>query len=480
MIDIELKIQKKKIQDLIPSARNARTHSEEQVKQIANSIKEFGFLNPVLVDKTNTIIAGHGRVLAAESLRMKSVPAIVVNHLSEVQQIAHALADNKTALNSGWDTDILKVELEELQKAGYDLTLTAFSGDELAALAGIEPANGKTPDDYVPAEHPIVTQLGDCWILGGHRILCGSATNPKDTKRLMDGEKASMIFTDPPYGVSYASENLGQIKNDELRKDQLLKDLLVPAFKELVKHATTGAAFYIWHASSSREDFVHALSAAGLIERQYLIWVKPALVLGHADYHWNHEPCFYASKEGDTPKFYGARDQVTTWYVTYKTTKGQATVLGKGIIVIDGEGGKIFIQPRENRIQKKLRTVRISKDQPLLIASEGEGKTSAWEVSRDTTKYIHPTQKPVDLSIRATQNSSAVGEIILDLFLGSGSTLIGAEKMKRRCFGMDLDPRWVDAAVRRWQEFTGGDATLEGTKKTYKQISLQRVGVQKV
>ena len=307
-MNVKIEVIERKIEELIPYARNARTHSDKQIDQIAESIREFGFVNPVLAAEDGTIIAGHGRILAAKTLSMESVPVIELRHLSSKQRQALTLADNKISLNAAWNEELLRAELKDLEDAGYGVSLTGFSTDEFCKLFGLDASEGETEDDEIPpVAEPPITKPGDLWLLGEHRVLCGSATAASDMTKLMDGKKAALIFTDPPYGVSYenSSGTFDQIAGDDLREDKLLNELLLPAFRFMVHHSNSDAAFYIWHASQTREDFSFAMRAAGLIERQYIIWAKPGLVLGRSDYHWSHEPCFYAAKQGSSPSFFG-------------------------------------------------------------------------------------------------------------------------------------------------------------------------------
>ncbi|WP_447979069.1 DNA-methyltransferase [Candidatus Nitrospira bockiana] len=266
-----------------------------------------------------------------------------------------------------------------------------------------------------------------------------------------------MVHTDPPYGVSYQapSGKHKPIRNDHLRDDDLVKRILIPALRLAVRHTLSTAAFYIWHASSTREDFAYAMKAVGLVEKQYIIWDKGQFVLGHADYQWAHEPCFYAGKDGEQTAFYGDRSQATIWNISATTEKAVITAIGKGLQLVDGAGGRLTVLPR-NKTKNKLRVIRLETGQILQLAESG-AQSTVWKVQRDSDPE-HPTQKPVALAQRAIDNSSQPGDIVYDGFLGSGSTLMAAEFSGRRCFGMELEPRYCDQTIRRWEEFTGEKA----------------------
>lgn len=470
----QIEIVYRNLTDLLPSARNSRLHSEEQVDQIAKSIEEFGFIKPVLVDANDELIAGHGSVRAAKKLGMTQVPVVVLGHLSDTQKRALLIADNKIPMNAAWDMHMLQIEMSELRDLGVDMSLLAFGDNEIAEIFGEQNAGGKTEDD---ANHEVIkgeptSKQGDLWLLGEHRLLCGSATVPADIKRLMAGDTAAMVFTDPPYGISYDTEDFLVIEGDDLRRDELCKELLVPAFKLAAKYSRDNAAFYIWHGTQTREDFAHAIKVSGLQELQYLIWAKPGMVLGNQDYRNTYEPCFYAAKAGEKPRFFGGRDEPNVWRINFSDQTELATTIGRGILLLDGNGSKIFVKPTEPK-SAKLRSVRLSGEQTLILYCEDRHGT-LWNVGKDSGKYVHPTQKPVELAFRAINNSSAPNEIVLDPFLGSGSTLIAAEKTKRRCYGTDLDPRYVDTIIQRWQMFTDRPAILDGSKKTFDQIVLER------
>ena len=396
------KLQRVLVETLIPYAKNARTHSDEQVAQIAGSIREFGFNNPVLVDKDHTIIAGHGRVLAARKLGLTDVPVIVLDHLTESQRKAYVLADNRIALNSGWDTSMLSVELQDL-KDDIDLSLLGFDADELDALLNpIVETDGLTDEDAVPdvPDEP-KTKLGDIYILGNHRLMCGDSTSIDAVEKLMDGQLADQLVTDPPYNIAYegGSKKRDQIKNDEMADEefrQFLKDVYIAA-NAVMK---AGAVFYIWHADTEGYNFRGAARDMGWKVRQTLIWNKDNSAFGRSDYHWKHEPCLYGWKEGAAHLWAADRKQTTV-------------------------------------IQCK----------------------------RPSKSDLHPTMKPVELMEYQILNNTKGSDIVLDLFGGSGSTMIAAEKIGRKSYLMELDPKYCDVIVKRWEDFTGKKAVLSELEK---------------
>jgi DNA modification methylase len=396
------KIEWRSVETLIPYAKNARTHSDEQIAQIAGSIKEFGFNNPVLVDKDNSIIAGHGRLMAARKLGMDKVPVVQLGHMTEAQRKAYVLADNRIALNSGWDTSMLSLELLEL-KDNIDLSLLGFDADELDALLNpIEETEGLTDEDAVPnvPDQP-KTKLGDIYILGNHRLMCGDSTSIDAVEKLMDGQLADQLVTDPPYNIAYegGSKKRDQIKNDEMADEefrQFLKDVYIAA-NAVMK---AGAVFYIWHADTEGYNFRGAARDMGWKVRQTLIWNKDNSAFGRSDYHWKHEPCLYGWKEGAAHLWAADRKQTTV-------------------------------------IQCK----------------------------RPSKSELHPTMKPVELMEYQILNNTKGSDIVLDLFGGSGSTMIAAEKIGRKSCLMELDPKYCDVIVQRWEEFTGKKAVLSELEK---------------
>ena len=417
------------------------------------------------------IVRGHGRLMAAKRLGMREVPIDFQDYENEADEYADLIADNRLAELAETDNRMLLDLIEVIDHLGGGLTLTAYSEEELTQMinrmAGADDFVGEGEDDIPPpAEGEPITQPGDLWTLGPHRLLCGDATSARDVGIVMHGEQAAMIFTDPPYGVSYVSISgkFEMISGDDKTHDELIVKTLLPAFKLMVQHSTERAGFYIWHASATRREYEFAMVAAGLREIHCLIWVKPNATLSWQ--HWRNqtEPVFYAAKQGHKPEFYGDRTGTDAWYVTRAEKNDLAINLGRGITVLDGTGAKLVLTPNVPK-NKKMRYIRLtSKDQILHISSTSE-QADVWEVAIDTG-YEHPNQKPVELARRAIESSSLPGQVVLDLFLGSGTTLIGAEKTKRICYGTELDPAYCDLTVRRWERFTGrkGERTTTRTK----------------
>lgn len=400
------------VEKLIPYARNSRTHSAEQVDQIAASIKEFGFLNPIITDGENGIVAGHGRVMAAKKLGLKELPCIDASHLTETQRRAYIIADNKIAINSDWDTEMLRVEFDELKEADFDLELTGFSLDEIEALTPEELVDGLTDEDEVPdAPEKPVSVLGDIWQLGNHRVMCGDSTSIDAVERLLDAQKADMVFTDPPYGVSYTGGHNKKKRTgiiaDELEGDNLT-GLFYGALSSAIPNTKNGAAFYVWYASGKSVETYASLSRLPLELRAVIQWYKVKSGLGAfmSQYIPNCEPCMYLHKTGCAPSWYGPSNEKTVW-----------------------------------------------------------------ELKKEAKNNYHPTQKPVELPERAITNSSKSGDLVLDLFGGSGSTLIACQKTGRTAYLMELDPKYVDVIINRWQDFTGKDAVHIETGKTYKELT---------
>lgn len=390
------KLDRVSVETLIPYAKNARTHSDEQVAQIAGSIREFGFNNPVLVDKDNTIIAGHGRVLAARKLGLTDVPVIVLDHLTESQRKAYVLADNRIALNSGWDVSMLSVELQDL-KDDIDLSLLGFDPKELDELLNPTVENEGLTDENAVPETPVEpkTKPGDIYILGNHRLMCGDSTNIESVETLTDG-LVDILVTDPPYNVAYEGKTKEAltIKNDSMGDDQF-RQFLRDAFVAADTVMKQGAVFYIWHADSEGFNFRGACKDAGWKVRQCLIWAKDTMVMGRQDYHWKHEPCLYGWKDG---------------------------------------AGHLWASDRK--------------------------QTTIIECKRPKRNDIHPTMKPVELMEYQILNNTKGQDVVLDLFGGSGSTLIACEKTGRKARLMELDPKYCDVIVKRWEDFTGKKAEL--------------------
>lgn len=440
--------------ELTANPANWRTHPRRQREALRGSLETLGWVQQVLVNRTTgNVVDGHARLEEALRTKAATVPVLYVElSLEEERQVLATL-------------DPLAAMAVPDQRALAELVAGITVDDQaLRALLGSltdEPAAGLTDPDELPdfdawAKREIYVKPGDLWELGGHRLLVGDSLEAASYSRLMGARKAGIIHTDPPYGVAYNSPSGKHraIASDDLTGDALV-DFLARAFIQLARHAEPNAAFYIWHASSSRDEFAWAMKRAGLVERQYLLWVKPSPTIGHADYQQAHEPCFYASRADASPAFLGGRDQQTVWHAAARAGTGKGATIGNGILVTDGEGRSLWIQPAGPK-GRKLRTVRIDAGQELELGEPG-AESDVWFIGRDH-KPEHPTQKPVELALRALRNSSRPGDVVLDPFAGSGSTLIAAEQLDRSCFAIELDPRYAQATIERWQTFTGKEA----------------------
>lgn len=466
------------IDSIKPSPRNTRTHPPEQITQIATSIEKNGWTKPIIVDDKGEILAGHGAHMAAQQLGHTEVPIIRRAGLTAAQKRAYRIVDNKIGEGSGWDTKLLGAEFLDLAKMGFDVTLTGFNQTEIDFLLR-PPAQNTTEPPTPEVKGPAVSRKGDLWLLGDHRLIIADSTKPATFKQLMNGQQAQCVFTDPPYGVSYqaradiGSRQFDVLPNDDKRRGGL-KDMLAAAFSGAMKHTRDDAAWYVWHADNTRVDFHEAMVSVGLIERSCIIWVK-GLLLGANDYQSAHEPCFYASKQGCRPAFHGDRTHSTTWRIQATEPGDSPNVIGQGIILVGKDGKELFISETPPRL-KKLRHIH-AEDSPVIIQGGSETAT-VWEVSRDTgtgeRSSIHPTQKPVELSRRALKNSTLEGQIVLDMFSGSGSTIMGAEQTRRVGYAVELDPLYADASIRRWQNMTGKAATHAEEKTTFDAIAKSR------
>jgi len=401
------------IDELIPYANNARTHSKDQINKLRSSLREFGFINPILIDKDYNIIAGHGRVMAAREEGIKEVPCVLVEHLTDAQKKAYILADNRLAMDAGWDDEMLVLELENLKELDFDMDLTGFDAAEIDELfSNIHDKDVQDDDFDVDAaleEEPISKQ-GDIWLLGRHRLICGDSTKAEIYEKLMEGKKANLCVTDPPYNVNYTagSENERTIKNDNM-EDKKFYEFLLTAFKNVLDALDDGAAAYVFHADTEGLNFRKAFKDAGFHLANVCIWAKQSLVLGRSDYQWQHEPILYGWKPTGKHRWYSDRKQ-----------------------------------------------------------------TTIWNFDRPTKSELHPTMKPVPLVAYPIQNSSMSNCIVLEPFAGSGSTLIACEQTGRICYAVELDEKYADVIVKRYIEYVGSDEEVflirDGEKVKYKDM----------
>ena len=380
------------INRLIPYVNNARTHSPEQITKLRSSLREFGFINPVIIDKDFNVLAGHGRLMAAKAEGITEVPCVFAEHLTEAQKKAYIINDNRSALDAGWDDELLKVEMEALQDMGFDLSMTGFDTDELDELFKNEDDSEVKDDDFdltAALEKASFVERGDIWTVGKHRLMCGDATSADDVNALMGDTKANLILTDPPYGVSFKSASGLTIQNDSI-KDEEFYTFLLNAFKCMAEHLESGGAAYVFHADTEGLNFRRAFVDAGFHLAGCCIWVKDSLVLGRSDYQWQHEPVLYGFLQNGKHKWFSDRKQTTIWN---------------------------FDKPKRNA--------------------------------------NHPTSKPLDLLSYPIGNSTQENAVVIDTFGGSGSTMMACEQMNRVCFMMELDPKYASVILRRYVEDTG-------------------------
>ena len=381
---------------LVPYVNNARTHSPEQINKLRASLREFGFINPVIIDKDYGIIAGHGRVIAAREEGIEKIPCVFADHLTEAQKKAYILADNRMALDAGWDEELLRVEIEALQAEAFDVSLTGFDEKEITDLFKDTQEEVKD-DDYdltAALEKAAFVKKGDLWVVGRHRLLCGDATNAEDVGKLCDGKRVNLILTDPPYGVSFKSASGLTIRNDSMKNEEFYSFLLA-AFKNMVSHLEPGGSAYVFHADTEGLNFRRAFIDAGLHLAGCCIWVKNSLVLGRSDYQWQHEPVLYGFLKNGKHQWYSDRKQTTIWS---------------------------FDKPKRNE--------------------------------------NHPTSKPLDLLSYPLKNSTQENSIVLDTFGGSGSTLMACELTNRICYTMELDEKYASVILRRYVEDTNDGANV--------------------
>ena len=371
---------------LIPYVNNARTHSPEQLTKLRSSLREFGFINPVIIDKDFNVIAGHGRLMAAKAEGIKEVPCVFVDYLTEAQKKAYIIADNRMAMDAGWDEELLRVEIEALQGADFDVSLTGFDDKELSDLFKEDSGSEADDDDFdltTALEKASFVVRGDVWNVGRHRLMCGDATSSDDVAKLMDGRKANLIVTDPPYGVSFKSSSGLTIQNDSMKNDEFYQ-FLYDAFVNMAMVLEKGGAAYVFHADTEGLNFRKAFIDAGFHLAGCCIWVKDSLVLGRSDYQWQHEPVLYGFLQNGKHPWYSDRKQTTIWN---------------------------FAKPKRNA--------------------------------------NHPTSKPLDLLGYPIGNSSQENAIVIDTFGGSGSTMMACEQMNRICYTMELDEKYASVILRR-------------------------------
>lgn len=379
---------------LVPYVNNARTHSQEQINKLRGSLREFGFINPVIIDNDYNVIAGHGRLMAAKEEGIEEVPCVLVDYLSEAQRKAYILADNRYAQDAGWDEEMLKLEIESLQGMDFDVELTGFNPDEISDLFADGNDTKAEDDDFDLAdalEKASFVNRGDVWVVGRHRLMCGDATSAEDVETLMDGKRANLIITDPPYGVSFESSDGLKIENDSLKGEKFYEFLLA-AFKNMAEHLEKGGSAYVFHADTEGLNFRRAFVDAGFHLSGCCIWVKNSLVLGRSDYQWQHEPVLYG-----------------------------------------------FLQNGKHYWSK----------------NAGRSQTTIWNFDKPKKNKNHPTSKPLDLLAYPIGNSSSENAIVVDTFGGSGSTLMTCEQTNRICYSMELDEKYASVILRRYVEDTG-------------------------
>ena len=398
------------IDKLVPYVNNARTHSAEQILKLRSSLREFGFVNPIIIDREFNVIAGHGRLMAAKEEGIEEVPCVFVDYLTDAQKKAYILADNRMAMDAGWDDELLKIEMEELQNLGYDLEFTGFDEKELADLFGVDDKEVEEDEFDLTAalEKASFVERGDVWFVGKHRLMCGDATSSEDVAKLMEDKKANLILTDPPYNVAFKSSDGLTIQNDSMDNNDFYEFLYL-SFKNMADHLENGGAAYVFHADTEGLNFRKAFIDAGFHLAGCCIWVKDSLVLGRSDYQWQHEPVLYGFLQNGKHPWYSDRKQTTIWN---------------------------FDKPKKNS--------------------------------------NHPTSKPLDLLAYPINNSTQANAIVIDTFGGSGSTLMACEQMNRICYTMELDEKYASVILRRYVEDTNDSENVyvirDGVKILYKDL----------
>lgn len=404
------------VEKLVPYVNNARTHSPEQITKLRSSLREFGFINPVIIDKDYGVIAGHGRLMAAKEEGIKEVPCVLVDYLTEAQKKAYIIADNRFAQDAGWDEELLRIEIESLQAEAFDVSLIGFEDQEIADLFAGDSDTGAEDDDFDlndALEKAAFVERGDIWTVGRHRLMCGDATSADDVAALMDGKKANLVVTDPPYNVAFESSDGLSIKNDKMAGDKFY-EFLLSAFKNMADHLEKGGAAYVFHADTEGLNFRKAFIDAGFHLSGCCIWVKNSMVLGRSDYQWQHEPVLY------------------------------------GFL----QNGKHFWSSKAGRSQ-----------------------TTIWNFDKPKKNKNHPTSKPLDLLAYPIGNSSQENAVVIDTFGGSGSTLMTCEQTNRICYMMELDEKYASVILRRYVEDTGDEENVfvirDGKKLMYSDLVKQ-------
>jgi DNA modification methylase len=450
---------------LIPAAelkalihqRNPNRHKQKQIDLIGHVIERLGWRHPIVVSNlSRQAVAGNGRIYAAVAKGWSVAPVVYQDFESEEAEKAFLLSDNRLAELSDRDDAAVAALLREIGEGGLDTMLSGYDGasmDKLLARLGDGDAatdmSDAAPDPNAALAEKWGTASGQVWLLGEHRLVIGDASVAETWEALMSGGHGSLVFTDPPYGVDYEDTKGRSIEGDDLQRDDLA-GFLTRTLGLACRLTIPEAPFYVWHASSTREDFSYALKSVGLVERQYLTWVKEAFVLGHEDYHWQTEHAFYAAKQGARPRWFGDRTQSTSWRIEGTASADAGVVPGKeGVLITDGSGRQILVKEPPAKVAGKVRHFRVPAGEKLtLLPQDG---TTAWCVSRDpVTEYVHPNQKPVALAGKALRLSSQPGDVIVDMFAGSGSTMMACEDMGRKARCIEIHPYFAAAAIERW------------------------------
>ena len=433
-----MNIQNIPVGDIVPYKKNPRKN-DDAIRIVKRSIKEFGFQQPLVIDQNKEIVVGHTRFEAAQKIGLLEVPCIVADPLTTEQIRAYRIMDNKSAEYSKWNTDLLTEEIIELLETDYDISMTGFTQKELQDMdINIDlddlAAQGLTDEEQVPdVPENHVNKVGDVWILGEHRLMCGDSTNKEDVALLMNGQRADMVFTDPPYNVA-VEQKAGKIMNDDMSRDDF-QEFLAKTYKIYFDNLKLGGVIYVAHSEAERASFTKEFEDAGFKLAQNIIWNKSHAVISRQDYNWKHEPILYGWKEGQG--HYYCQDFT------------QTTV-----------------------VDDKLEIEKMDREQLVELVKELTANFSSTVVDHEkpSKSELHPTMKPVGLVQRFIQNSSKQDWLVLDLFGGAGSTLIASVKSKRKCYMMELDPKFADVIIKRWQEYTGKEAVYEKTGVTFNEM----------